>query len=282
MQFSLLVANYNNGKFFKECYNSIINQTNNDWEVIIVDDYSTDDSVQTIKNIIGTDNRFHLFENEKNYGVAYTKKRCIALANKSWCGFLDPDDALATDALNTFKHAMAQHSQFVLFYSTCFWCDEELAVQKVYEKSRQVENGDLFFFNLSNPILHFVLFSKECYNTTLGLDTYMQRAIDQDLYLKLWEKGAFYFINQPLYYYRRHQDSLSHQGISNYWHWFAIIQASKRRGINLEKFFNQHFVSRRELEKVNKQLQKELNKTMYSRIKSRFGTLLRGILKSKA
>ena len=49
MLFSLLIANYNNGRFFKDCYNSIIAQTYTNWEAVIVEDGSTDDSAQVIK-----------------------------------------------------------------------------------------------------------------------------------------------------------------------------------------------------------------------------------------
>ncbi len=49
---SLLVANYNNGRYFKDCYDSIVSQTYENWEVIIVDDASTDNSVDIIKKLI--------------------------------------------------------------------------------------------------------------------------------------------------------------------------------------------------------------------------------------
>ncbi len=49
MLFSILIANYNNGHFFKDCYQSIIAQTYANWEAIIVDDCSSDDSVTVIK-----------------------------------------------------------------------------------------------------------------------------------------------------------------------------------------------------------------------------------------
>ena len=51
MKFSILIANYNNGKFFKDCYDSILAQEYKNWETIILDDKSTDDSVEVIKKI---------------------------------------------------------------------------------------------------------------------------------------------------------------------------------------------------------------------------------------
>ena len=60
MLFSILIANYNNGHFFNDCFQSIINQTYQNFEVIVVDDGSTDDSVNIIKQLIISDKRFKL------------------------------------------------------------------------------------------------------------------------------------------------------------------------------------------------------------------------------
>jgi glycosyltransferase involved in cell wall biosynthesis len=73
MKFSILIANYNNGKFFKTCYESIITQTYKNWEAIILDDASTDDSLEIIHQIIGNDSWFKVFQNTENSGVGITK-----------------------------------------------------------------------------------------------------------------------------------------------------------------------------------------------------------------
>src|SRR5690348_4514160 len=99
MKFSILIANYNNGKYFKDCYDSIIAQSYNNWEAIIIDDKSTDNSIELINRLIRLDPRFKLIENDKNYGCGYTKRRCVELSSGEVCGFLDPDDALENEAL---------------------------------------------------------------------------------------------------------------------------------------------------------------------------------------
>ncbi|MFP3541126.1 glycosyltransferase family 2 protein, partial [Pseudomonas sp. SIMBA_044] len=86
MIFSILIDNYNNGKFFKQCYDSIISQKYIDWEVIILDDCSTDNSLELINALIKNDCRFKLFENEINSGVGVTKSKLIELANGDICG----------------------------------------------------------------------------------------------------------------------------------------------------------------------------------------------------
>ncbi|MBJ5801086.1 glycosyltransferase family 2 protein, partial [Salmonella enterica subsp. enterica serovar Derby] len=70
-----------------------------DFEVIIVDDCSTDDSFESIKALVKNDHRIKLYQNQENQGVGFTKRKCVELSTGEICGFLDPDDALAENAL---------------------------------------------------------------------------------------------------------------------------------------------------------------------------------------
>jgi len=90
---------YNVCKYLERCIDSLLNQTYPNVEYIFVDDCSTDDSLEKIRNLVSKDHRFKIYTNEENKGVGYTKKRCIELANGDICGFLDPDDALLPNAL---------------------------------------------------------------------------------------------------------------------------------------------------------------------------------------
>ena len=78
--FSILVAHYNNYEYFKDCYKSIIGQTFQNFEVIIVDDCSTDDSLEKIRNLVSKDQRFKIYTNEENKGVGYTKKKVYRIS----------------------------------------------------------------------------------------------------------------------------------------------------------------------------------------------------------
>jgi len=130
--FSLLIANYNNGKFFRDCYESIIAQTYAEWEAIIVDDGSTDDSVKVITAIIGNDKRFKFYTNDKNYGCGYTKRRCVELASGDICGFVDADDILLPLALERMRFAYIDNSEAGLIHSNLIYCNETLQKQFVY------------------------------------------------------------------------------------------------------------------------------------------------------
>ena len=255
MLFSILIANYNNGKFFKDCYDSIIAQTYTNWEAVIVEDGSTDDSLEIIKNIIGDDKRFIFFQNDKNYGCGYTKRSCLEYASGELCAFLDPDDTITPDALDKMVAAHTQND-FALVYSRSIMCDENLVQHGFYPRSKQVESCKIDFFNLGYEVLAFVSFKRAVYLKTAGIDPYMQRAVDQDLYLKLAEVGPFHFIEDALYYYRMHDKgiSVSNYDRSTFWHWIAIIEAAKRRNVNIEALFLDTYISKKKYDMLEKKI----------------------------
>lgn len=209
MKFSILIANYNNGKFFKSCFDSIIAQTYDNWEAIILDDASTDDSLEVIKKIIGADARFKVYENNTNSGVGITKNKLIELATGDICGFVDPDDAVTPNALHSSIDIFKKNKDVVLTYSKYVKCDENLVPIEIPKLAKQVPNNDPYFFNCPVNIVHFVSFRKDIYEQTEKMDTTMKIAEDQDLYLKMYEKGKVKFINEPNYLYRTHPGGIS-------------------------------------------------------------------------
>ena len=97
--FSILIANYNNGKYIKETLDSVYAQDYTNWEIVIVDDASTDESKEVYKEY-ENDSRINIYYNEDNKGVTYTKWRCVEHAKGELCGFLDPDDVILPQTLS--------------------------------------------------------------------------------------------------------------------------------------------------------------------------------------
>ncbi len=235
MLFSILVASYNNGRFFKDCFESILAQTYQEWEVIIVDDCSTDNSIEIIQALTKDDARFKVFVNEENKGCGFTKRRCAELAGGFICGFLDPDDAILPDALQLMITAHKEHPQVSLVHATFYYCDEQLNIRDVYSVPKQVE-VDERFTNLEARVNHFSTFKRDRYTNTDGIASNLLRAVDQDLYLKLSEQGPFFYLDKPLYKYRIHQSGIATASNDKAFYWFlkVIAKAEERRGINLE------------------------------------------------
>lgn len=233
MKFSILIANYNNGKYFADCYQSIISQTYQNWEAIIVDDASTDDSLEIIRNLTKGDPRFRIFTNEENRGCGYTKRKSLEFAKGEICGFLDPDDAITSDALEVSLKAYTDE-KIVATYSKITFCDGQL--QPLYDFKSIVEiYNDRYFFNCPIQINAFFSFRKSAYNKTHGINPRLQSAVDQDLYLKILEHGNPKFIQKNLYLYRRHnlgisQDSSKNKAKENFAK--VIFETFKRRNLS--------------------------------------------------
>ena len=249
MKFSILVAQYNNGRFFKSFYDSIINQRYDNWEVIIVDDCSTDNSIDLMNELIKDDHRFKLYTNEYNRGCGYTKRRCIELATSEICGFADPDDALTIDAIEIMIQTHLDHPEISLAHSCYYLCDENLKVTNIGTSSKSVTVSK-YFTNLDLSVTQFTSFKKSFYNSTEGINPKLTRAVDQDLILKLSEIGPFKFINQPLYFYRIHAGGISTNtnSIKAFYMFLKVVSAAElRREISLEEFVEPYLSGRETL-----------------------------------
>jgi glycosyltransferase involved in cell wall biosynthesis len=230
--FSVLVANYNNGHFFKDCYNSILNQTYTNWEVIIVDDGSTDNSIEIITQIIGDDNRFKLFANKENRGCGYTKNRCVQLALGEVLGFLDPDDALVSNALTVMSEAHCLNKEVAIITSKYEFVDLEMNFKEASKYGFSLSPDKSYLTYGKGAFTHFATFKKSLYLQSEGIDVKMKRAVDQDLYYKLEEQGEHLFIDKVLYRYRVHKESISCNDNlfkAEYWHFYSINKAYERR-----------------------------------------------------
>ena len=268
MTFSVLIAHYNNYQFFLECYKSLKKQTITNFEIVIVDDCSTDDSFEKIKLITKDDSRVKIYQNEKNNGVGYTKKKCVNLANGDICGFLDPDDALLPDAIESLLK-IYENSQIVAAYSEFYLCDEHLNIQKKFPNTRKIKNNNPYFFNIYFEIAHFFTFRKDAYLKTEGIIEDYKVVEDIDFYLKLYEIGNFKFIKKPLYLYRIHKTGLSHDETkikikNETWH-NVILNATKRR--NIKKLYGKEVDSIKHLPKFIFQKENTLLKKIKRKLK---------------
>lgn len=89
---SIITPNYNCGRFIAQTIESVLMQTYKNWEMIIVDDCSTDDSIQIAMFYAQKDKRIKILCNETNSGAAISRNRAIEIANGEFIAFLDSDD----------------------------------------------------------------------------------------------------------------------------------------------------------------------------------------------
>lgn len=235
--FSILIANYNNGQYLQEAIDSIFAQTYSNWEVIIVDDKSTDNSHQIYDRYAG-DTRFHFYFNEENKGCGYTKKRCAELANGEFCGFLDPDDELLPNALEVSVIAMQHHPEASLTMSRYYFCNENMEILKE-SRLLQLLPNESYLEHMDYSPEQFASFRRTSYLASGGINHLCFAGVDQDLYFHLEEQGKIVVIDQFTYKYRLCNDSVSHGKNTfraSYWNTIARYEACVRRGIPSERY----------------------------------------------
>ena len=88
---SIIMPSYNTAQYIGDSIKSVINQTYTNWELLIIDDCSDDDSISVINNFL-SDKRIHLIKNDFNHGAAFCRNLALRIAHGDWIAFLDSDD----------------------------------------------------------------------------------------------------------------------------------------------------------------------------------------------
>ncbi|MFK4784384.1 glycosyltransferase family 2 protein [Fusobacterium sp. MFO224] len=96
---SIIIPMYNSEKHIEETIQSVLNQSYKNFEILIIDDLSRDNSREIVKKYMDLDTRIKLIENETNMGVSYSRNLAISLAKGKYVAFLDSDDLWNEDKL---------------------------------------------------------------------------------------------------------------------------------------------------------------------------------------
>lgn len=108
---TVLMPAYNSGEYITEAIQSVVNQTYSNWELVIVNDGSTDDTVEKVQQF--QDERIRLFHNPKNLGLAPTRNRALQEARGELVMVLDSDDRALPDRLELQVESLRQHPDWV-------------------------------------------------------------------------------------------------------------------------------------------------------------------------
>lgn len=203
---SVIMPCYNMEKFISEAIMSVSQQTYPYWELLIVDDASTDGTVATVKKLADQDERIHFTVKTEHSGIADTRNLCIRLANGPFLAFLDADDVWHPEKLE--KQVMFMTEKNVGFtYSAYDWIDEDgVSLNKCIHT---IGNLDYEAY-LRNTIIGC---STVMVNKTITGDVAVpnfRTSEDSATWLDILKKGHLaYAIEEPLVSYRIRKKSAS-------------------------------------------------------------------------
>ena len=258
--FSIIVANYNNAVFLDALIESIRKQTYNQWQLVIVDDCSTDNS-RDILNNYKCDPQIEVIFHKENLGASAAFKSAALAANGEILGMLGADDALTPQAIETMVKLHQLNPEASLICSNIYKCDEQLNILSLWDKyTAPIAHGSLI---IDPSVGSFATFKKEKYLQTEGFDPFFKKALDHDVYLKLEEKGKVLYHPEALYLYRANPIGISQNG-----NWFeatiysiqARLNAYKRR-MYMNNIINLEPMEYRKLVKLKYHRLSQLNKS---------------------
>lgn len=120
---SIIMPSWNTEKYIGESIQSVLNQTYQNWELLIVDDCSTDNTDQVVKPFL-VDKRVKYYKNEYNCGAAITRNKALREARGEWIAFLDSDDLWSSEKLKKQVEFMKDNG-YVLSYTKYEKIDED-------------------------------------------------------------------------------------------------------------------------------------------------------------
>lgn len=202
---SVCIPTYNRKNLLKETLDSVFAQTYKDFEVVIVDDGSTD-GTQEMLDKSGYNVRYYWQENR---GDAAARNKLIELANGKFISFLDSDDLLYPDALEILASALPPNRDDVIIYGPYTAIDE--FGDLLHRKKKKLYSGRITKNLFNNILIHSCgsLFPKKILQDAGGFNTLFPVCSDYDLWLRLSLKYDFIAVDKPVFKRRRHSGNIS-------------------------------------------------------------------------
>ena len=198
---TVIIPCYNHGKYLIEAIDSVKQQTKKDIEIIVIDDYSSDQITKDIISGIKNDKTVRILENNVNRGVAATRNKAISEAKGIYIVPLDADDRLHPEFVEKAVKAIENGKGDVIYSHFELFGNREC---KVNLKSFSVKK--MLYDNL---VVNTALYRKSAWKDVSGYSELLKTGLeDWDFWLSLIEKGNdFHRIEETLFYYRKHGKS---------------------------------------------------------------------------
>jgi GT2 family glycosyltransferase len=187
-------------KWLQECVQSVLDQVYEKWELILVDDHSSDpELLKFLPELAARDERITLTNVSKRGGISAASNKGLELANGDWLGLLDHDDILEPDALFQHIRWLQDHRDADLIYS-----DEDKLTEQGLDSPIFKPDWSLDFFLSCNYVCHFTLIRRAVLREVGGFRSEFDGAQDYDLFLRVIQRTTrIDHIPRVLYHWRR-------------------------------------------------------------------------------
>ena len=214
---SVVIPAFNAASVVTQTLESVQSQTFQDFEAIIVDDGSTDETAAVVRRFCGADPRFH-FVSQLHAGVSAARNKAIERARGEFIAFLDADDIWFPKKLACQIEMFREDPQANFVYTNFFRWDGADGFSAWYNDDQPLPEGDVsrkLVFNVSYACaasMSTAMVRREAFDRTGGFDLEFAMGEDWDMWLRMAEQGLWVRgIREPLACYRRWSGNVTNQ-----------------------------------------------------------------------
>ena len=230
---SIIMPSYNTAKFISETIESVLEQTYTNWELIIVDDCSTDNTDEVVKSFL-SDNRIKYIKNEKNSGAAVSRNRALREAKGKWIAFLDSDDLWLPVKLEK-QIAFMKENDYHFSYTNYVEINEaSIPNGRCITGPKRITKRGMYNYCWMGCLT--VMYDAE----TVGLIQIadIKKNNDYAMWLKICKKSECYLLDKVLAMYRRGRTgSISSHSVKTLIRWhYDLFRKAEKQSVMLATF----------------------------------------------
>ena len=225
---SIIMPSYNTGRYIKDSIESVRAQSYTNWELIIVDDCSTDNTDDVVGKYLA-DERIRYIKNETNSGAAVSRNRALREAKGKWIAFLDSDDLWEPDKLKDQIEFMEKNN-YHFSYTNYIEIDEgSLPNGKTVTGPKRITKHGMYNYCWMGCLT--VMYDAEKVGMIQIED--IKKNNDYAMWLKVCKKANCYLFDKNLARYRKRSGSISNHGYAKLikWHYRLFRSADNKNAI---------------------------------------------------
>lgn len=221
---SIIMPSYNTARYIRESIESVLNQTYTNWELIIVDDCSSDNTDEIVAKF--TDGRIKYFKNEKNSGAAVSRNKALQEAKGKWIAFLDSDDLWMPEKVEKQIKFMTDNG-YAFSYTNYIEIDENsVSKGKMITGPKRVNKRKMRDYSYIGCLT--VMYDAEKVGLIQIED--IKKNNDYAMWLKVIKKADCFLLGEVLSKYRKRSGSIRSHGYTELikWQYKLYREAEKR------------------------------------------------------
>lgn len=207
---SVLMSVFNNVETLEQAIKSIVEQDYRDWELIIIDDASTDKTFSLLKRFQNKDSRIKLFQNDKNIGLSHSLNKAFAASSGKYIARMDADDSCYPSRLGLQKEYLEEHPNIDVVGCNADIVDErgiQITTTNMPLTPEKIRQSIIRI----NPLIHpSVMIKRSFFEAMGGYNGELRKKQDYDLWLRGVDNHQFANLDLPLIRYRiKNADTLA-------------------------------------------------------------------------